>query len=164
MTATIDVRPIAPSDAAALVRFHELLSPESQRSRFFGVHPHLSDIEVQRFTNVDHHDREALIALDEADIVGVGRYDRLAGGPRAEVAFVTRDDHQRRGIATTLLQQLAVAARRAGITRFVAETLADNHAMLHVFAATGLVTGQSYDEGVVDITMTLPDTPVSPGS
>ena len=33
--------------------------------------------------------------------------------------------------------------------------------MLHVFAASGLITGESYDEGVVDITMTLPQAPIS---
>ena len=161
MTPGPDIRPIVPSDAAALVRFHERLSPESQRSRFFAVHPHLSPTEVERFTDVDHHDREALVAVIGAEIIGVGRYDRLADSPRAEVAFVTRDDHQGTGIATALLQQLTVTARRDGITRFVAETLADNHHMLHVFAASGLVTGESYDEGVVDITMTLPPAPGS---
>ena len=121
-----DIRPIVPSDGAALVRFHELLSPESQRSRFFTAHPHLSATEVERFTNVDHRDREALVAVIGADIVGVGRYDRLGASPRAEVAFVTRDDHQGTGIATTLLQQLTVAAHRVGITCLVAETLAGN--------------------------------------
>ncbi|HEV3227007.1 MAG TPA: hypothetical protein VGZ52_09235, partial [Acidimicrobiales bacterium] len=71
------VRAIRPSDAEELVRFHEGLSSESQRSRFFTVHPHLTAEEVGRFTNVDHRDRQAFVALVGVDIVGVGRYDRL---------------------------------------------------------------------------------------
>jgi hypothetical protein len=51
--------------APALVRLHETLSPETTRSRFYSVHPHLSAAEVIRFTNVDHRQREALVALDD---------------------------------------------------------------------------------------------------
>jgi hypothetical protein len=56
-----------------------------------------------------------------------------------------------------LFHQLATAARAAGIERFVAETLPENHKMLGLFAATGLVTGQTFNNGTVDVTMTLPD-------
>jgi RimJ/RimL family protein N-acetyltransferase len=147
-----------PSDADALVLFHEALSPESQRLRFFTVHPHLSRNELQRFTTVDHDDREALVVVAGREILGVGRYDRLPDPTVAEVAFVVRDDHQGSGIATMLFHQLAAAARIAGIERFVAETLPENHKMLGLFAATGLVTGRTFNDGAVDVTMTLPDT------
>ena len=55
----------------------------------------------------------------------------------AEVAFVVGDEHQGRGIGTVLLEHLAAAARERGITRFVAETLADNRRMLGVFRDAG---------------------------
>ena len=141
-------------DADALVRFHESLSPDSQRTRFFAMHPHLSAQEVKRFTTVDHSDRQAFVALASAELVGIGRYDRL-DDTDAEVAFVTRDDHQGLGIATVLFHELAAAAGAAGITRFVAETLAENRKMLDLFAETGLVTQRSYGRGVVQITMLL---------
>jgi GNAT superfamily N-acetyltransferase len=91
-----------------------------------------------------------------ADLVGVGRYDRL-DDTDAEVAFVTRDDHQQLGIATLLFHELATAASEAGITRFVAETLPENRKMLDLFTRTGLVSERSYGRGVVEITMLLPD-------
>ena len=59
----VQVRPIEPADAERLVRFHESLSPETTRLRFFSYHPHLSAAEVARFTTVDHHDREAMVAV-----------------------------------------------------------------------------------------------------
>ena len=152
--ATVIVRPINPSDASRLIRFHESLSPDSQRSRFFAVHPHLSVKEVERFTTVDHRDREALVAVVGTDIVGVGRYDRL-GDTDAEVAFVTRDDHQGLGVATLLFHELADVAVKAGITRFTAETLSENRKMLDLFTRTGLVSGRSFVRGVVEVRMQL---------
>jgi RimJ/RimL family protein N-acetyltransferase len=152
----VTVRSIDPTDADALVRFHEALSPESQRLRFFGVHPHLSAKELQRFTTVDHRDREALVVVTDGEISGVARYDRLPNTDDAEIAFVTRDDVQGRGIATLLFRALATAGAAAGITRFIAETLLENRKMLAVFAATGLVSNHSFDHGVVELTMPLP--------
>src|SRR5688572_12420192 len=87
----VTVRPISTSDDERLVRFHESLSAESTRMRFFSVHPHLSSHETVRFTDVDHYDREAWVALVGDDIIGVGRYERLANPQDAEIAFVVAD-------------------------------------------------------------------------
>jgi hypothetical protein len=72
---TVGIRPISPSDREALVQFHEGLTSETTRLRFFILHPHLMPREVERFTHVDHHDREALVALDGPDIIAVGRFE-----------------------------------------------------------------------------------------
>jgi GNAT superfamily N-acetyltransferase len=154
--ATVVVRPISHSDADRLVQFHEALSSDSQRSRFFAIHPHLSVKEVERFTTVDHRDRQAFVAIVGTDIVGVARYDRVQDTD-AEVAFVTRDDHQGLGVASLLFDELATAARNVGITRFVAETLPENHKMLDVFTRTGLVSKRAFGYGVVEVTMLLTD-------
>jgi GNAT superfamily N-acetyltransferase len=153
---TVAVRPIAPTDADGLVRFHDSLSPDSQRTRFFAMHPHVSAHEVERFTTVDHSDRDAFVALAGSDLVGIGRYDRL-DDTDAEVAFFTRDDYQDVGIATLLFHELATAASDAGVTRFIAETLPENRRMLNLFTRTSLVSERSYGRGVVEITMLLPD-------
>ena len=122
--ATVHVRPIRPDDAAQLVTFHQGLSSRSVYRRFFSVHPTLSDAEVERFTCVDYVDRLALVAEVDGQIVAVARYDRSPGSPEAEVAFVVADVFQHRGIATMMLELLAYAAWRSGITTFVASTLA----------------------------------------
>ena len=108
---TARIRPISPSDGDALVRFHDGLTNDTTRMRFFSLHPHLTPGEVERFTHVDHHDREALVALDGPDIIAVGRFDRLPGTDDAEVAFVVADGWQGEGVGTHLLEELAQRAR-----------------------------------------------------
>ena len=164
---TVAVRSIDASDGPRLVRFHATLSSESIRTRFFSVHPFLSARETVRFTTVDHHDREALVALVDDEIIGVGRYERLARAVDAEVAFVVADRWQRRGLAPILFELLAARAREEGISRFVAETLGGNLAMLKVFRQSGLAMTTSWASGEVHVTMQLGPPPgggAPPGS
>ncbi len=151
----VRVRPIQPSDASALDQFHQELSDHTTRMRFFTVHPHLSSVEMTRFTTVDHHNREALVMLARDEIIAVGRYDREPGSAQAEVAFVVSDAWQSHGAATALLLNLADRARREGVVLFVADTLCENHEMLRVFQNTGSVTSAKMQSGVTHVTMTL---------
>ena len=61
------------------------------RRRYFSAHPRLSEFELERFTTVDHHDREALVAVVDGEIIGVARYERTMAPTDAEVAFVIAD-------------------------------------------------------------------------
>jgi acetyl coenzyme A synthetase (ADP forming)-like protein len=155
----VSVRAIEPDDAERLVHFHEQLSPESIRMRFFTPHPRLSDAELARFTTVDHHNREALVALLDDEIVGVARYDRLPDSTDAEVAFVVTDRWQGTGVGTLLLDHLAARARAEGIERFVAETLGENRRMAQVFQRSGLTPATRWADGVLHLEMPLVPTP-----
>ena len=149
------LRPMAGDDEARLLRFHAQLSRETTYSRFFSVHPELSPAEVYRFTHVDHLGREAFVAVDDEDeIVGVGRYDRLADGA-AEVAFVVRDDWQGQGVGRALFDAVAERARAVGITRLVAETQIDNQRMLSVFRHAGLPERERFAHGVKAVELDL---------
>ena len=145
------IRPIVPNDADALVEFHTCLSPESRYLRFFSYHPALSQTEVECFTHVDYSLRLALVAITDGKIIGVGRYDRQPGTDEAEVAFVVADEYHGHGIASLLLDQLVVAARRRGITTFLANTMWENHDMLAVFLHSGFDVVRSYDGGIVTL-------------
>jgi RimJ/RimL family protein N-acetyltransferase len=158
----VHVRPIEPADADRLVRFHERLSPRTIRFRWFSYHPHLSEAETQRFTTVDHHDREAVVALAEDEIVGVVRFDRIAGTNDADVAFVVDDAWQGRGIATILFDHLIGLATSAdvGIHRFVADTMIENWRMRSFFRDCGHDAEFSFADGLVHVTIPLgPSTP-----
>jgi RimJ/RimL family protein N-acetyltransferase len=152
---TVDIRSIEPGDRTNLASFHEALSVETIRTRFLGNHPHLGDEELEHFVTVDHENREALIALDGDDIVGVGRYERLPDSRDAEVAFAVTDDRQRGGLAPILLRLLATRARDMGIEHFVAETLESNRPMIHVFMHSGLPTTTSSSSGILTLSMSL---------
>jgi GNAT superfamily N-acetyltransferase len=149
--AVVRFRPIAPEDGAALTAFHDGLSTQSVYRRFFFVHPHLSNAEVERFTRVDYGDRMAYVVLDGDRFVGVGRYERTPGTSEAEVAFVVTDDHQHLGIGTLLLDHLADRARACGIERFTAQTLSENRDMLGVFLASGFPVATSSESGTVTL-------------
>jgi acyl-CoA synthetase (NDP forming)/GNAT superfamily N-acetyltransferase len=156
---TVHVRPIQATDAEDFRQFHEHLSAQSAYYRYFSPKPRLTDAEVERFTTVDMLDRAALVALLGDEIVADARYDRWPGKPEAEVAFTVADEHQGRGLSTLLLEHLAAIARLNGIVRFTAEVLADNRAMLSVFARAGWPVSRAFDSGVVDVAFDLVPTP-----
>ncbi|HLN15391.1 MAG TPA: GNAT family N-acetyltransferase [Acidimicrobiales bacterium] len=147
----VHVRPIRPGDAPRLVEFHEALSSASVYFRFFTLHRHLSEKEVVRFTQVDYEDRLALVAEVEGTLVGVARFDRLASGDEAEVAFVVADAFQHQGLGSLLLHELVRAAGPRGIRRFRAETLEGNVAMMTVFRESGFELETSVAQGVISV-------------
>ena len=131
----IDVRPIEPGDRERLHRAFHRLSPESRYRRFFAPLTDLSERDLSYLTEIDHHDHEALAALDPAtgEIVGVARYVRGDEPDLAEASIVVADDWQHRGVATALLERLAPLAREAGITHFVALVLSENRDAIELF-------------------------------
>jgi len=155
------IRAIVPGDAYMLAAFHAHLSPESRYLRFFSYHPVLSQAELHRFTHVDYDRRLALVAIADDRIIGVGRYERQPRTSDAEVAFVVADEFHHHGIATVLLDQLVLAARRRGITAFVAQTMWENHDMLAVFIHSGFDVVRSYEGGVVTLRFPIGQTPRS---
>jgi RimJ/RimL family protein N-acetyltransferase len=151
------IRPIELTDVASLVDFHEHLSLTSIHNRFFDAHPHLTAKEATYFTNVDHHQRMAFVALVGDEIVGVGRYEALECRTAAEVAFVVADDFQRQGLGTILLALLVEHARQNRFDRFVAQILASNVCMREVFAHSGLSPVFWGHRGVIDVELDLGD-------
>ena len=135
---TMHVRPMRPDDGPLVERFHERQSPESIYFRFFSPRPRLSTRDLERFTHVDYVDRMAFVGIIGDELVGIARYDRHRARSDAEVAFFIDDAHHGRGVATVLLEYLAVAARESGISGFTASVLPQNRKMLGVFTQAGL--------------------------
>ena len=151
----VRIRPILPSDLGLLQLLHRSLSDETVRLRFFGPRRELPLRELERFVTVDYFDRLAIVAVVDGELVAVGRYDRPPGSIEAEVAFVVRDDHQKRGLGTVLLRNLASAAKAVGISRLVADTLPENHPMLDVFRHAGFPEHARLEQGVVRVTLEI---------
>ncbi|MBA3367702.1 MAG: GNAT family N-acetyltransferase [Geodermatophilaceae bacterium] len=155
---TVHIRPITPADADGLLGLHARSSERTRYLRFFGPYPRVSDRDLFRFTNVDHHDRVAMIALLGEELIAVGRYERLVDRDEAEVAFLVEDAHQGRGLGSVLLEHLAAAAQERGVRRFVAEVLAENRRMISIFRTAGYQPSRSYDEGVVHLVFDIAPT------
>lgn len=149
------VRPIEPTDAAALARFHAHLSARSIQLRYFYPHLELQPAELTHLTSVDGVNRVAYVVEHDGEIIAVGRYDRLEDPCSAEVAFVVVDEFQHHGLGSMLLERLVETARRAGIGEFRASVLAENSAMLAVFHGAGFPTTQSTAFDVVELVMEI---------
>ncbi|TDW22475.1 bifunctional acetate--CoA ligase family protein/GNAT family N-acetyltransferase [Kribbella kalugense] len=160
--ATAHLRPITPADAELLVAFYARVSEQSKYYRFFAPYPELSDRDVARFTQVDYHDRLALIVTVGDEMIGVGRYERT-GRHTAEVAFLIEDAHQGRGLGQLFLEHLAQAARENGIHRFVAEVLPDNRKMITVFTEAGYKVAREFEDGVIVVEFDIAPTDTSFG-
>jgi RimJ/RimL family protein N-acetyltransferase len=163
------IRQVQPADAPLLADGFARLSDKSRRMRFLARKDRLSAAELRYFTEVDHHDHEALGALDRADGrgVGVARYIRDAEDPHAaEIAVTIVDDWQGRGLGAELLARLSDRARSEGICRFSALVADDNLAMAGLLRTmSASVVARS--PGAVEYEITLmspgksPDTPAA---
>ena len=134
------IRQVRSTDAARLADGFGRLSAASRQMRFLGVKKELSAAELRYFTDVDHHDHEALAALDRAGGHGVGiaRYVRDADDPQAaEIAVTIVDDWQGRGLGTELLAALSDRARQEGIRRLTAMADAGNVAVAALLRNAG---------------------------
>src|SRR5476649_73888 len=157
---TARVRPIRADDEPALLALYGRLSDESIYLRFFSPVPRPTAVQLERLTTIDYHDRMVLVAELGDEILAIARYDRSGPG-EAEVAFTVADDQQGRGIATLLLEHLAVVARGNGIHVFSADTLAGNTKMLGVFSAACWISERTFDHGTIRVRFNIDSTTAS---
>ena len=146
---------LEPSDGEALRRLFYRLSPETIYRRFHSPVVRPEQAHPERLLDVDHHDREAVVALVDGEIVGVARYFRHAGADSAELAVVVADEWHRQGLATRMMGGLAELARSAGVECFTASIQPDNRpalALLRRFHPSGAAFSQGLCEATVPIT------------
>ncbi len=153
---TVEIRAAAPKDAEAVREMHAAMSPDNIYLRFFSLSPRAADTEARRVTREPGPDHAALLAWLGKRLVGVASYEASGKPGVAEIAFAVPDDMHRRGIATLLLEHLVSLARRRGQRAFVAQTLAENAAMLAVFGDAGLPVQRRFADGVIELTFPLP--------
>ena len=155
------LRPVKISDEPLLKDFFYSLSDDSMFKRFISTRTDMPHERLQEFVVIDYTKEMLILAIlrspdgQKEEIVGIGQY--AIGGPdhTAEVAFVTRDDYQRRGIGNVLLQMLTRLARRQGLLGFTAEVLMRNKPMMRMFEKAGFdITREGhFDDGAWELTM-----------
>jgi len=159
----IMIRIARTDDRQRLVAAFAKLDPQSIYTRFFGYRKELSE---SLLGHLDAPDFDSFVALlvtlgsgaDEV-VIGAASYVVLdpsaAAGLTAEVAFLVEEDFHGQGLAGKLLAALIDVARRRGITRFDADVLAGNAAMLRVFRRAGLPMTTSREGGAIHLAMEL---------
>jgi len=157
----IFIRPIRPDDEPKMKEMFYSFSEKTVYLRYHNTLKSMPHNRLQVFCNVDYDTEMALVAVvgqaGHEEVVAVGRYMTDPAKATAEMAFVVRDDYQRKGIGTFLFEKLVEIARSQGIRRFHAEVLAENSGMLKIFYRSGLKVETSSEEGVISVNLDLPE-------
>jgi RimJ/RimL family protein N-acetyltransferase len=142
------------TDGDALRRLFYRLSPETIYRRFHSPLVRPDQAQPERLLDIDHHDREAVVAIVDGEIVGVARYVRRPGADSAELAVVVADHWQRHGLATRMVRCLAEIAHSAGVQHFTATIQGDNRpalALLRCFQPSNATFSQGSYEATISI-------------
>jgi acyl-CoA synthetase (NDP forming)/RimJ/RimL family protein N-acetyltransferase len=153
---TVEIRSAGPGDTEAVRAMHAALSPHNAYLRFFNLSPLNAEREARRVCREPGPDHAALLAWLEGELAGVASYEPAERPGTAEIALAIPDHLHGRGIGTLLLEHLVSIARRRNLHAFTAVTLAENAAMLAVFAAAGLPVQRRREDGEVLLTFPLP--------
>ncbi len=145
------LRPLEPTDRELVLEVFAGLSEESRLRRFLAPVARLPEDELALLDGVDHHDHEAVAAVDARSgrPLGVAHYLRTApGGPGAEVGFAVIDGRQGQGVGRLLLEHLARRAQDEGITRLAAFVRHGNPRALRLLSALGPTRTSGLVDGV----------------
>ncbi|MFC5744352.1 GNAT family N-acetyltransferase [Actinomadura rugatobispora] len=150
----VQIRQVVPEDRDEVRGLHAGLSAESLYFRFFGLSPSMADQVAANVCREPGPGHLTLGAWLKGRLIGVAQYEAIGGG-EAEIALAVAEHMHHRGVGTLLLEHLASRARARGVRAFRADVLAENSAMLRVFADAGLPARRGYAAGVVEATLPL---------
>jgi RimJ/RimL family protein N-acetyltransferase len=143
------------SDGDALRRLFFRLSPATVYRRFHSPIVRPEQAHPERLLDIDHHDREAVAAVVDGEIVGVARYASWPGTGSADLAVVVADEWQEQGIAIRMLSALAELALSAGIHTFTATVQGDNRAALGLLRRFNPSAIAIFSQGSCDFTLPI---------
>ncbi len=157
---TILLRPIRPEDEPAHHAFHERLTPEDIRFRFFGMVRQIPHSQMARFTQIDYDREMAFIAAAEDDAgrpetLGVVRTHTDPDNTRAEFAIIVRSDMKGKGLGKVLLDKMVRYCRDRRTQRIVGQVMAANTAMLRLASSLGFRTFPWDSPDVVEVRLDL---------
>lgn len=150
------------SDGEALRRLFFRLSAATVYRRFHSPIVRPEQAQPDRLLDIDHHDREAVVAVLDGEIIGVARYARSCGSDTAELAVVVADAWHRQGLAIRMLSSLAELAQSAGIHTFTATIQGDNRPALGLMQRLRPSVRPSFSYGSCEITLPVGSVDGSP--
>jgi len=137
-------RPIKMTDEDLMKDLFYRCSEQTIYHRFFRSLRSMPRRDLVHFVHIDYSKEMAIVGIvrepqkpEREEIICVGRYYLNRATNIAEVAYLVRDDYQRRGIGTYLVRYLARIARETGVAGFDAEILPDNLPAMNVLHKLG---------------------------
>jgi GNAT superfamily N-acetyltransferase len=151
----VDIADAVPADFQRVRNFYLELGETSTYFRFFGTRRVIPDSELRAVVAHEVPRHVTLLATMDERLIGIGEFIVGDDPSEAELAFAVADDHHHEGVATLLLERLAVVGRRCGLRRFTARTMATNQDMRVVFRTVGLTEHCTMEDGEVNLTLDL---------
>lgn len=147
------VRPVVPSDSAALAAEFAAADEDTLYMRFFNPTFALTEERLRYFTELDYRSHLALAVMTEnadgSEGVAIGRYAARSDS-EVEAAVVVKTEYRQRGIARILLTTLGEVAAAAGYQAMSASYLEENTAAGSLLAACGFAEVSAAD-GIVEM-------------
>ncbi len=136
------LRPIRSTDDQMMYDFLNSCSYDTLFFRFMSsaIYIHLQKgnkeaimKRIKNFTDIDHENHISIVAImNDEKMVSEGLFVKTAPD-RADVAVMTADDWQRKGLARKIGDFMMEIAKEKGIKFFEGEILLSNYALLNLF-------------------------------
>ena len=152
------LRPLNPADERHLQAFFYSHTKDTLRLRYAQIPSQMSREKSCNLVSVDQSKDLALCIVSQerskVRIEAVGRFYLIPHDNSCEVAFVTRENHQGKGMAKHLLQEMTAVAKKRGLKAMKAFVLAENKPMIRVFERHGF--RRSKDSDLHELILELP--------
>jgi acyl-CoA hydrolase len=134
---TFYMRPLNPADERRLQEFFYSHTKETLRLRYNYDPKQMSREKSCNLVSVDQSSDVALCIVKQdgsrITLQAIGRFYYDPNSNTCEVAFVTRETQQGKGMASRLLQQLIEIAKARGIDKMMAYVRGENKPMITIF-------------------------------
>jgi RimJ/RimL family protein N-acetyltransferase len=133
----LHLRQLGASDRPALCDAFSRLSRESRYRRYAVAKAELTQVDLDRLTDVDPPRSDAVGAFLGNRLVGVAQYGGTDDGRGPELGIVVVDEWQRHGVGEALANRLIARARALRHAKLHARVLADNRPALRFVRRLG---------------------------
>ena len=156
----VEVRPIRAEDAPLIDRFHQQLSEESIRFRYFHNKADLTKRDLSMLSHINYDRQMAFIAEHLRDdgskeMLGVVRVWNDPDNIRTEFSVIIRDDLQGLGIGSLLMEKMISYCKSVGTLEMIGKIMVDNHPMRALMKHLGFKQRYNMEEQVVDAILRL---------
>lgn len=129
------LRPIRPEDETLVSAFHQELSEETIRSRYFefmSLEQRIAHERLARLCNSDYDREITLVAEIDRQIVGIARYSKIYGTSDLDLKMTIIDRFQHLGLGRKMLESIIAIAKQEKMGRLFVQVLYENGAMIHL--------------------------------
>ncbi|SFT67880.1 bifunctional acetate--CoA ligase family protein/GNAT family N-acetyltransferase [Halomonas saccharevitans] len=156
----VEVRPIRAEDAPLITRFHDQLSEESIRFRYFHNKADLTQRDLSILSHINYDRQMAFIAEHKGEngakeMLGVVRVWNDPDNIRTEFSVIIRDDLQGLGIGSLLMKKMIGYCQSVGTLEMIGKIMVDNHPMRSLMKHLGFRLRYNMEEQVVDAVLRL---------